>query len=210
MSSPTTSSKPPYSGEELGKAGPLGEVSEDAARTLRTPAQRTVATSSDPSSGSTATSVYAPDEYERTTYYNGIAGESDHPVLIYRSDLRTTPFPKPAGRFGHVPVKSVRGAFNTPLNAVWGVVAPRIGDAIKARGVRYTSISVARFFIEAQEEEALGQGTLGPVVIWISVYPGSTSADTAHEVSEAVLAILAENGVEGVVVEWTEGVVERL
>jgi hypothetical protein len=47
---------------------------------------------------------------------------------------------------------------------------------------------------------------LGPVVIWVGVYPGSTSADTAHEVSQNILDLLEKNGVMGVEIEWHEAV----
>src|SRR5258707_6058392 len=47
------------------------------------------------------------------------------------------------------------------------------------------------------------KGSLGPVVIWVGVIPGSTSADTAHEVSQEILALLLKNRVEGGV-EWRE------
>ena len=39
-----------------------------------------------------------PDDYERTSFYNGIAGDDGHPELVYRSDYLTTPFPRPVGR----------------------------------------------------------------------------------------------------------------
>lgn len=70
-------------------------------------------------------------------------------------------------------------------------------------------MNVARFFTHGPigEEE---KGRFGPVVIWISVVPGSTDADMAHEVSREILELLVRYGVEGVVVEWIEGVVERL
>jgi len=151
----------------------------------------------------------APDEYERTMYYNGIVGGSDHPELVYRSDFFTTPFPKPVGRHGYVPVKSARGVFNTPLNSVWDTVGPQILDLIKARKIKWSSVNKARFFTDGPPGED-EKGSLGPIVIWISVIPGSTSADTAHDVSQEILALLLKNGVEGVVVEWIEAVVERL
>ena len=69
-------------------------------------------------SDASAVSVHGPDEYERTSYYNGITGDSDHPGLVYRSDFLTMPFPKPVGRHAHIPVKSLRGVFDTPLNGV--------------------------------------------------------------------------------------------
>lgn len=78
-----------------------------------------------------------------------------------------------------------------------------------ARDIKWSSIDVARFFTHGPpgEEDA---GRLGPVVIWIGVIPGSTSADIAHGVSQDILALLSKNGVEGVVVEWREAVCQRL
>ncbi|KIM29466.1 hypothetical protein M408DRAFT_113806 [Serendipita vermifera MAFF 305830] len=157
-------------------------------------------------SDATVISAYAVSEYERITYYNGIAGDGDHPYLLYRSDLFTNPFPKPKGRFAHLPTKSVRGVFNTSLNKVWDTVGPQIRNMVKDRNVRYSSINPARFIIYGEDDAE----TLGPVVIWIAVYPGSTSPDTAHEVSQDILALLVENGVEDVVVEWRQAVVSRL
>ena len=95
-------------------------------------------------SDATAVSKYAPDEYERTSYHNGITGDDDHPVLVYRSDYLTKPFPPPSGRYAHLPVKSFRGAFGTPLNGVWNTVGPAIRDLIKARKICYCSIDPAR------------------------------------------------------------------
>ena len=68
------------------------------------------------------------------------------------------------------------------------------------------SIDPARFVTHGEDR----QNVLGPVVIWIGVYPGSTSADTAHDVSQDILSILKENGVEDVEVEWREAVTEKV
>ncbi|KAH7882795.1 hypothetical protein F5I97DRAFT_1931394 [Phlebopus sp. FC_14] len=72
----------------------------------------------------------------------------------------------------------------------------------------WSSIDTARFFTHGPTGEE--KGSLGPVVIWIGVLPGSTSADTAHDVSQQILALLQKNEVEGVVVEWREAVAQRL
>ncbi|KAF8322350.1 uncharacterized protein EI90DRAFT_2977716 [Cantharellus anzutake] len=160
-------------------------------------------------SDATTASVHDPDVYEKTSYYNGITGDGDHPDLVYRSDFLTTPFPKPVGRHASLPVKSLRGVFDTPLNRVWDAVGPQIRDLIKARKINWSSVDPARFFTHAPlGEEA--KGSLGPVVIWIGVIPGSTSADTAHEVSQEILTLLRKNGVDNVVVEWREAVPQRL
>ena len=160
-------------------------------------------------SDSTAVLMHGPDEYERKAYYNGITGDRDHPHLVYRSDFLATPFPRPVGRYGQIPVKSLRGVFDTPLNGVWDTVGPQIRDIIKAKNIHWSSIDPARFFTHAP----LGgdvKGSLGPVVIWIGVTPGSTSIDIAHEVSQEILTLLQKNGVNGVVVEWREAVLHRL
>ncbi|KAL4244947.1 Jacalin-type lectin domain-containing protein [Abortiporus biennis] len=161
-------------------------------------------------SESTVGSEHGPDAYERVAYYNGITGDSDHPELIYRSDALTTPFPKPAGRFAHVPVKSLRGVFDTPLNKVWDFVGPQIRDIIKAREIQWSSIDTARFFTHAAPGEEKEKGSLGPVVIWIGVKPGSTSSDTAHHISQEILTLLGKNKVDDVVVEWREAVLQKL
>ena len=49
----------------------------------------------------------------------------------------------------HIPVKSFRGVFDTPLNGVWDAVGPQIRDLIKARKIDWSSIDPARFFTYA-------------------------------------------------------------
>src|SRR5712672_3627655 len=152
-------------------------------------------------------SQHTPNNYERTSYYNGITGDGDHPELVYRSDFRTTLFPRPAGRFTNLRIKSLRGVFDTPLNDVWETVGPKIVELIKAWKVDWSSVDPARFFTELPGEEE--KASLGPVVIWVGVIPGSTSSDTAHEVSQEILALLQEHGVKDVVVEWRKAVLQR-
>lgn len=157
-------------------------------------------------SDSTVVSPYAVSEYEKIAYYNGITDNGDHPNLLYRSDFFTNPFPKPQGRFAHLPSKSLREVYDTSLNKVWHTVGPQIRDLVKGRKLRYSSIDPARFVSYGEDDEQ----TLGPPVIWVGVHPNSTSPDTAHEVSQDILALLAENGVQDVVVEWREAVLSKL
>jgi hypothetical protein len=117
------------------------------------------------------------------------------------------PSPSLSADTPHIPVKSLHGVFDTPLNGVWDTVGPQIRDLIKARQIHWSSVNPARFFTHAPLGEA--KGSLSPVVIWVSVIPSSTSADTAHEVSREILDLLLKNGVEGVVVEWCEAVLQR-
>ncbi|KAI0055877.1 hypothetical protein BV25DRAFT_1872997 [Artomyces pyxidatus] len=96
--------------------------------------------------------------------------------------------------------------FKTPLNAVWDTVAPQIREFLKSRKILYSAIQTARFVTHGED----GRNTVGPVVIWIATHPGTTTAETALDASSGILAILRANGVEGTVVEWYEGAVERL
>jgi hypothetical protein len=153
---------------------------------------------------STAVSPYVISDWERTTYYHGIS--PDHPNLLYRSDLLENPFPIPKGRHPHLPTKTVYGVFNTPLNAVWDTVAPQIRQLLKTRKIRYSAIKTARFVTHGEDRK----DTIGPVVIWISTHPTTTTAENAHDASPDVLALLKAKGVEGAVVEWYEGAVEKL
>ncbi|KAI5992341.1 hypothetical protein F5J12DRAFT_907396 [Pisolithus orientalis] len=59
------------------------------------------------------------------------------------------------------------------------------------RMIRYSAIQTARFLTHDED----GKDTLGP---------------NAHNASQDILALLEDNGVKGVVVEWYEGAVERL
>ncbi|KAH8977905.1 hypothetical protein EDB86DRAFT_2997234 [Lactarius hatsudake] len=155
-------------------------------------------------SDATAITPYVLSDWERTIYYNGIS--PDPPELLYRSDLLENPFPIPEGKHPYLPTKTVHGVFNTPLNAVWDTVAPQILELLKARKIRYSAMHTARFVTHEED----GNNTRGPVVIWIATHPATTTAKNAYDASSDILAFLKAHGVEGVVVEWYEGVVERL
>ncbi|KAI6094175.1 hypothetical protein EDD17DRAFT_1592214 [Pisolithus thermaeus] len=229
----------PFTNEQLDEAGLLGEgVSERAAQAMKTMAERpdllnlslfalqcmnsprksisppVSPTLSDASTAlstppialnTTAVDPYSPSDWERTTYYHGIC--SDPPKLLYRSDLLDNPFPKPVGRHGHLPTKkSMRGVYATPLNPVWHTVGPQICDILKTRKIRFSGIDTARFVTHREDNK----DSLGPVVIWISTYPNTTTAKDPHDASIDILALLEANGVKGVVVEWWEAVVVML
>ncbi|KZP20221.1 hypothetical protein FIBSPDRAFT_911188 [Athelia psychrophila] len=130
-------------------------------------------------SDATIVSQYTPDKYKKTSYYNGITGDDNHLELVYRSDFLTTLFSKPIGRLTHIPVKSLHGVFETPLNDGWDTM-PEICDLIKAQKINWSFMDPARFFTHellVKEEK----GSLSPVIIWVGVIPGSTSSNTTHE-----------------------------
>lgn len=145
--------------------------------------------------------------YEKKFWYHGIS--TDPPQLMWRSNIETDPFliPTPGARFSEIPRKTVHGVFNTPLNALWhDPVAPRVKAALKAHGLVYSSIQLARFATEKDGQA----GPAGPVVIWISVPPQTTSAAAVRDATPDILQILADLDITDVVVEWYEGSVTRL
>lgn len=109
---------------------------------------------------------------------------------------RRTPSPSPRAA---LPTKSAHGLFGTPLGAWADVVA------LRARGVRWVSLDPARFVTTSAD----GCVTRGPVVLWITVPPG-TAAASVRDATPDVLRVLEDEQITDVVVEWCEGEVVRL
>jgi len=154
-------------------------------------------------SGATIVAPHLISDYERTTYYHGIS--PNPPELLWRSDLLTNPFPVPTGRHAHLPTKTAHGVFDKALGAVWHTVVPNIINLLKENGIRYSAIKPARFSTLGED----GQETLGPIVLWIAT-PSTTTAESARDISPAILNILEAHDVKDMVVEWYEGTVEKL
>ena len=168
----------------------------------------TLALVSQCSTSSDASTIVGPDgisDFERVHYWHGIS--LDPPELLCCSDLKSNPFliPSPGTRWFTLPVKTAHEVFNTALNPVWHIVAPLIIDLFKKRDIKYSSLMTVCFTTEHD-----GKKTLGPIVIWIATHPGTTTTQNACDSSPDILHILEDNGVNGAVVEWYEGSVERL
>lgn len=146
-------------------------------------------------------SAYAVSDFERTSYYNGITTEGKPPELLYRTGSAKYPWIEPSSEHAYLPTKSLCGVHRTLLNDVWSTVGRQVSQLVRDRTNRY-SIDLVRFVTDGED----GEETLGPVVIWVGVYPGSTSADTAHEASQDILRVLEKNGIKDVEVEWHETV----
>lgn len=145
--------------------------------------------------------------FEARHYWNGIS--DDPPELLYRSDLESNPFPRPEPgvRFSQLHVKTVSGTWGTAMNdQVWREVAPLIVALFKERRIAYSTLMSVRFSIEDED----GKKVTSPLVVWVALHPGRNTASNARDVSPDVLSILVKHGVEGAVVEWYEGVVEKL
>ena len=153
--------------------------------------------------------VVAPDlvsELEGINFWHGVS--EDPPELVWRSDLVTNPFPVPPreARFFKIPDKTAEGVFDTPLNPVWDIVAPKIVLLFKERGIKYSALLPVRF--SSHDDE--GKKTLGPVTLWISKHPGRNTPEEARDASPHILKILEDHRVSGAVTQWYEGSVKKL
>ncbi|KAG0695154.1 hypothetical protein DFH29DRAFT_880231 [Suillus ampliporus] len=124
---------------------------------------------------------------------------SNGSALTFASDFTTASVHDP----------DLHRVFDTPLNGVWDAVGPQIHDLIKAWKINWLSIDPAYFFTHALlGDEA--KGSLSPIVIWVGIIPGSTSANTTHKVFQEILILLRKNRVNDAIVELHEAVLQRL
>ncbi|KAA1473318.1 hypothetical protein DENSPDRAFT_872731 [Dentipellis sp. KUC8613] len=194
--------------------GRLGDVSLSALQSLNSHDRRDSSSPAPATQGEASSRPSASDsppgfehiipEWERKTYYNGIS--PDPPELLYRSDFFENPYTIPEGEYSKLPEKTIHGVFGSPLSAVWSTVGPQTCQILKDRQIRFTSMSTVRFNYDDED----GYYVKGPIVIWITTFPGSTTPQNARDACPDILALLKANGVEDAVVEWSEGVVEML
>ena len=161
-------------------------------------------------SDGTVSGPYAVSTQERAWYYYGITSEGDQPELLYRTSSKDDPWVPPTGRYANMPTKSARPAHGTQLGGVWTIVGPQVDNLVHAAVGRSYSIDLARFFTVPNGED-IEKGILGPAIVWVTVDATlNTSVDTAHNVSESILTLLAKHGVHDAHVEWCEGVTVKL
>ncbi|KAF7295995.1 hypothetical protein MKEN_01414100 [Mycena kentingensis (nom. inval.)] len=142
-----------------------------------------------------------PARFEADFYYFGLAPQSQHPRLIYRTGKPMKPSPDPDNIY-YRRRKQVCGVFGHALNTVWDSVGPQIRDVLTSQSIPWTTIDGVRFLTEGQY---IGYDTLGPVVIWIGIRPpGSLEWAEAALVTEKILRILEDVNVDDVDVEFRE------
>ncbi|KAF5375646.1 hypothetical protein D9615_009391 [Tricholomella constricta] len=163
-------------------------------------------------SNCTGTTAAEPDlvsPFEATHFFTGIS--HDPPALLQRSDLTLRPFVIPSGRHSTIPEKKVHGLVHKVLsNQFWKeIVAPDIILVLKdkSRGIRVSTMVPVRFSTCDRD----GKDVLDDyVVLWISVYPGTTKETACRDTNTDILAILAKHGIQDAAVYWIEGKVQRL
>ncbi|KAF8642055.1 hypothetical protein AX16_009711, partial [Volvariella volvacea WC 439] len=152
---------------------------------------------------STVASIHSVSEDEAKIWYSGVS--PDPPLLVFRTGRDKHPWVEPKGLEAYRTFKSVRGVFGHALKTVWKTVGRQTLDLLKDRNIRYTSVDPARFITYGDADKEIP----GPVVVWVGVYPGSTDADTAFDLSKEILALLASVDIYDVEVEWREAIYSK-
>ncbi|KAG8729916.1 hypothetical protein FRC11_007753 [Ceratobasidium sp. 423] len=147
--------------------------------------------------------------FEKAFFYKGVSEE--HPHLLQRSDVRTRPFVLPPLEDQHIaiPDKTAHGVFDPILTPdLWRQqVGPAIVDLLaeKKRNIHVSTMVPVRFSIPDDE----GKPILDKhIVIWISVFPGSTAEESCRDANSPICAILEKHQVKDAAVHWIEGTAE--
>ncbi|KAF8153451.1 hypothetical protein B0H34DRAFT_723642 [Crassisporium funariophilum] len=161
-------------------------------------------------SDATAVDLDFASPFEKAFFYKGVS--NDHPHLLQRSDIRRRPFvlPPPEDQHTAIPDRTARGATHPCLTPdLWRQeVGPAIVSLLeeKAYGVHVSSMVPVQFSLpDAQGKPVLEEH----IVIWISVFPGTTSEESCHGANSAILDILEKHQVKDAAVHWIEGAPER-
>ena len=75
-----------------------------------------------------------------------------------------------------------------PTQQCLSTVGPQIYEVVKNAVKTCFSIDPAHFVTHGQD----GEDTLSPVVIWVTVFPASTSPDITRKVSQVIFTLQSE------------------
>jgi hypothetical protein len=126
---------------------------------------------------------------EAKFYYSGLYSS---PMLVCRTG--TTPWTMPIGPEAYRQLKELRPVFRHKINVVWEELGPKVCQLLDNKGLLWTSIDVVRFKV--------GEGPVGPVVLWIGVAPETLSSEDACTSANSCLGLLEQFGIADVEVEF--------
>ncbi|KAI6152646.1 hypothetical protein BKA82DRAFT_20112 [Pisolithus tinctorius] len=139
---------------------------------------------------------------EAAFYYSGIS--SSPPKLVYRTSK--DPFVMPRGPEAYRRLKHLYPIYDHKLGDKWGDVGPKVRDLLDEQQVRFSTIDLARFrTVPDQQTPAV----ISPVVIWIGVLPDSLTGEDAFNSANAILALLEDEGIIAIDIEFRESVFRR-
>ncbi|KAG2075077.1 hypothetical protein BDR04DRAFT_77602 [Suillus decipiens] len=139
---------------------------------------------------------------EATFYYAGIS--SSPPKLVFRTSK--DPFVIPKGPEAYRCLKQLCPVYNHELGDKWEDVCPKVRDILDKQQARFSTIDLVCFRTVLDEQMP---ATLSPTTIWIGVLPDSLTGKDASNLAKAILALLEDEGITAVDVEFRESVFRR-
>ena len=139
---------------------------------------------------------------EATLYYAGISRSP--PKLVYRT--LKDPFVMPKEPEAYRRLKYLCPVYGHKLGDKWEDVCLKIRDLLDKEKVRFSTIDVVRF--RTVPDQQIPAAT-SPVVIWIGVIPDSLADGDARKSANAILALLEDEGIIDVDIEFRESVFRR-
>ena len=148
------------------------------------------------------TPPYVISEAEATFYYAGISRSP--PKLVYRTSR--DPFVMPKGPEAYRRLKYLYPVYDHRLENRWEHVRPKVRDLLDKQQVRFSTIDLVRFRTVPDQQTPTA---ISPVVIWVGVLPDSLASKDAFNSANAILALLKNEGITTVEIEFRESVFRR-
>ncbi len=103
-------------------------------------------------------------------------------------------------------MKHLYPVYDHKLGDKWEDVRPKVRDLLDKQQVRFSTIDLVRFrTVPDQQTPAV----ISPVVIWVGVLPDSLAGEDAFNSANAILALLEDEGITAVDIEFRESVFRR-
>jgi hypothetical protein len=154
------------------------------------------------SSVSSGSPPYVISKAEATFYYAGISRSP--PKLVYRTSR--DPFVMSKGPEAYRRLKHLYPVYDHKLGDKWEDVRPKVRDLLDKQQVRFSTIDLVRF---RTVPDQLTPAVISPVVIWVGVLPDSLASEDAFNSANVILALLEDEGITAVDIEFRESVFRR-
>ena len=151
---------------------------------------------------SSSSPPYIISEVEATFYYAGISRSP--PKLVYRTSK--DPFVIPKGPEAYRLLKHLYPVYDRKFGNKWKDICLKVRDLLDKQHVCFSTIDLVRFrTVPDQQKPAV----ISPAVIWVGVLPDSLTGKDAFNSANTILALLKDEGIAAVDVEFRESVFSR-
>ncbi|EIW81472.1 hypothetical protein CONPUDRAFT_124600 [Coniophora puteana RWD-64-598 SS2] len=112
----------------------------------------------------------------------------------------------PKGPEAYRRLKYLYPVYDHKLGDKWEDVCPRVRGLLDKQQVRFSTIDLVRFRTVPDQQTP---ASITPVVIWVGVLPDSLAVEDASNSANAILALLNDEGITAVDIEFRESVFRR-